>query len=82
MQSILPDYVHEAVYYDTDVGGRRCKYPDHLSDMKVLQDAYKAFFDFRSTDWTRARNKDWRKFVMGPLGPSNHDIVLQNELEG
>ena len=52
MQSIPLDYVHEGVYYETHIGGRHYKYRDHLSDMKVLQDAYKAFFDFIASDWT------------------------------
>ena len=50
--------------------------------MKVLHDAYKAFFDFRATDWTITWTEDWRKLFMGLLGPSNHDVVLLNELEG
>ena len=29
------------------------KVPDHLSGMKTLQDAYKAFFIFRPIDWTK-----------------------------
>ena len=75
MQAIAPENVHEAVYYETSIAGTHYNYPDHLSEMKTLQDAYKGLFDFKALDWTRTWNKDWKRFVMGPLGPSNRDLL-------
>ena len=48
MQAVAPSNVHEAVYDETYMAGTHYKFPDHLSEMKTLQDAYRGFFCFQT----------------------------------